>query len=65
MNLECGPGFSVHGMRFDQVAGQLTVGQLASRTGVDHTSNGTAYLPAGQIAAWGRGIALIAETLSS
>lgn len=34
LNLECGPGFSVHGMRVDQVAGQLTVGQLASRTGV-------------------------------
>ena len=31
----------------------------------DHTSSGTAYLPAGQIAAWARGIALIAETLSS
>ena len=31
----------------------------------DHTSNGTAYLPADQIAAWGRGIALIAKTLSS
>jgi cytochrome oxidase Cu insertion factor (SCO1/SenC/PrrC family) len=31
----------------------------------DHTSSGTAYLPAGQIAAWGRGIALIARTLSS
>jgi cytochrome oxidase Cu insertion factor (SCO1/SenC/PrrC family) len=31
---------------------------------VDHTSNGTAYLPAGQIAAWGRGIALVAKTLT-
>jgi divalent metal cation (Fe/Co/Zn/Cd) transporter len=31
----------------------------------DHTSNGTAYLPAGQIAAWGRGIALVAKTLTS
>jgi len=31
----------------------------------DHTSGGTAYLPAGQIAAWGRGIALVARTLSS
>ena len=31
----------------------------------DHTSNGTAYLPAGQIAAWGRGIALVAKALTS
>jgi protein SCO1 len=31
---------------------------------VDHTSSGTAYLPAGQIAAWGRGIALVAKTLT-
>jgi len=31
----------------------------------DHTSSGAAYLPAGQIAAWGRGIALVARTLSS
>jgi len=31
----------------------------------DHTSSGTAYLPADQITAWGRGIALIAKTLSS
>src|SRR5206468_10866389 len=30
----------------------------------DHTSSGTAYLPAGQIAAWGRGIALVAKTLT-
>ena len=34
LNLQCGPGFSVRGMRVDQVTGQLTVGQLASRTGV-------------------------------
>ncbi|HET9970232.1 MAG TPA: SCO family protein [Streptosporangiaceae bacterium] len=31
---------------------------------VDHASSGTAYLPAGQIAAWGRGIALVAKTLT-
>jgi cytochrome oxidase Cu insertion factor (SCO1/SenC/PrrC family) len=31
----------------------------------DYTSNGTAYLPAGQITAWGRGIALVAGTLIS
>jgi len=31
----------------------------------DHASSGAAYLPAGQIAAWGRGIALVARTLSS
>jgi hypothetical protein len=31
----------------------------------DHTSSGTAYLPAGQITAWGNGIALIARTLAS
>jgi cytochrome oxidase Cu insertion factor (SCO1/SenC/PrrC family) len=31
----------------------------------DHTSSGAAYLPAGQIAAWGRGIALVARTLTS
>jgi hypothetical protein len=30
----------------------------------DHTSNDTAYLPSGQITAWGRGIALIASTLN-
>ena len=30
----------------------------------DHTGSGTAYLPAGQIAAWGRGIALVAKTLT-
>ena len=34
MNLECGPGFTVRSMRVDQITGQLTVGQLASRTGV-------------------------------
>jgi cytochrome oxidase Cu insertion factor (SCO1/SenC/PrrC family) len=31
---------------------------------VDHTSGGTAYLPAGQITAWGRDIALVAKTLT-
>jgi cytochrome oxidase Cu insertion factor (SCO1/SenC/PrrC family) len=31
----------------------------------DHGSSGTAYLPAGQITAWGRGIALVARTLIS
>jgi cytochrome oxidase Cu insertion factor (SCO1/SenC/PrrC family) len=31
----------------------------------DHISSGAAYLPAGQLAAWGRGIALVARTLSS
>jgi cytochrome oxidase Cu insertion factor (SCO1/SenC/PrrC family) len=30
----------------------------------DHTTGGTAYLPAGQIAAWGHGIALVAKTLT-
>jgi cytochrome oxidase Cu insertion factor (SCO1/SenC/PrrC family) len=30
---------------------------------VDHTSSGTPYLPASQIAGWGRGIALLARTL--
>ena len=30
----------------------------------DHAGSGTAYLPAGQIAAWGRGIALVAKTLT-
>jgi cytochrome oxidase Cu insertion factor (SCO1/SenC/PrrC family) len=30
----------------------------------DRTSSGTSYLPAGQIAAWGRGIAQVAETLT-
>ncbi len=30
----------------------------------DHTSTGTAYLPASQITAWGRGIALVAKTLT-
>ena len=32
--MECGRGLSVSGMRIGQVTGQLTVGQLASRTGV-------------------------------
>ena len=32
--MECGPGFTVPGMSVDQVTSQLTVGQLASRTGV-------------------------------
>ena len=31
---------------------------------VDHTTNGTAYLPLTQQAAWGRGIALIARQLA-
>ena len=30
-----------------------------------HTSSGAAHLPAGQIAAWGRGIALLAGNLTS
>jgi cytochrome oxidase Cu insertion factor (SCO1/SenC/PrrC family) len=30
---------------------------------VDHTTSGTAYLPAGQITAWGQGIAQVASTL--
>jgi cytochrome oxidase Cu insertion factor (SCO1/SenC/PrrC family) len=29
----------------------------------DHTTSGTAYLPAGQITAWGRGIAQVADSL--
>jgi cytochrome oxidase Cu insertion factor (SCO1/SenC/PrrC family) len=31
----------------------------------DYTSSGAAYLPAGQITAWGRGIAAVASTLTS
>ncbi len=31
----------------------------------DHTAKGTAYLPADQIAAWGRGIALVVQSLRS
>ena len=31
---------------------------------VDHTSNGVAYLPAGQLADWGRGIALVARAIT-
>jgi hypothetical protein len=31
----------------------------------DHTGSGTAYLPAGQITAWGQGIALVARSLTS
>jgi hypothetical protein len=30
----------------------------------DHTKSGTAYLPPGQITAWGQGIAQVAETLA-
>jgi cytochrome oxidase Cu insertion factor (SCO1/SenC/PrrC family) len=32
---------------------------------VDHTASGTAYLPSGQITAWGQGIAQIADSLVS
>ncbi len=32
---------------------------------VDHTGSGTAYLPAGQITDWGRGIALMARNLAT
>jgi hypothetical protein len=31
---------------------------------VDHTSQGTAFLPGSQLAEWGRGIALIARHLA-
>jgi len=31
---------------------------------VDHTKSGTAFLPAGQLAAWGKGIALVARATS-
>lgn len=31
----------------------------------DHTAAGTAYLPAGELTAWGRGIALLAKNLAS
>lgn len=31
---------------------------------VDHTRSGKSYLPAGQLAAWGRGIALVARSLA-
>jgi cytochrome oxidase Cu insertion factor (SCO1/SenC/PrrC family) len=31
---------------------------------VDHTAKGVAYLPPGQLAAWGRGIALVARAVS-
>ena len=30
----------------------------------DHTSSGTAYLPANQLSAWGVGIALVAKDLA-
>jgi cytochrome oxidase Cu insertion factor (SCO1/SenC/PrrC family) len=32
---------------------------------VDHTAGGTSYLPAGQLATWARGIALVARQLAS
>jgi len=31
----------------------------------DHTAKGTSYLPASQLASWGHGIALVAQSLSS
>jgi len=31
---------------------------------VDHTAKGMSYLPPGQLAAWGRGIALVARAVS-
>lgn len=30
---------------------------------VDHTASGSSYLPAGQLASWGQGIALVARQL--
>ena len=38
--------------------------RFAASPMVDHTTNGTAYLPLAQQAAWGRGIALIARQLA-
>ena len=38
----------------------LLVGELLG----DHTKTNQAYLPAGQITSWGRGIALIARQLA-
>jgi hypothetical protein len=32
---------------------------------VDHTASGSAYLPAGQLASWGQGIALVARQLAA
>jgi cytochrome oxidase Cu insertion factor (SCO1/SenC/PrrC family) len=32
---------------------------------VDHTTSGSAYLPAGQLASWGQGIALVARQLTA
>ena len=32
---------------------------------VDHTASGTSYLPAGQMASWARGVALVARQLAS
>ena len=29
----------------------------------DHTANGAAYLPAGSLASWGQGIALVSRSL--
>ena len=31
----------------------------------DHTASGSSYLPAGQLASWGQGIALVARQLVS
>ena len=38
--------------------------RFAASPMVDHTTNGTSYLPLAQQAAWGRGIALIARQLA-
>ena len=32
---------------------------------VDHTASGSSYLPAGQLASWGQGIALVARQLAA
>jgi len=32
---------------------------------VDHGSSGSSYLPAGQLASWGHGIALVARQMAS
>ena len=31
----------------------------------DHTASGSSYLPAGQLASWGQGIALVARQLAA
>jgi hypothetical protein len=54
------PDGTVNLMGLSPVAARAALGSMAN-----YTQSGTAYLPTGQLADWGRGIALVARTLAS